>query len=145
MKKLTWTKFTKPKDVLELPDADNHRLYILETNFPIKKEMVNVYGMDDILGIEFHEPLSPYRILICIGNLFDVEQVKYEIEATLLGDGEVLKEIRERLSAYSSWAIYILPNSECIYATSEDANFKEKAALFEECKQRDGGRIIKSK
>lgn len=57
-------------------------LWIMDTNFPITKEMIMRLD-NDFAGIESLDMLSPYKLRIGIGTLFNENKVRMEISSAI--------------------------------------------------------------
>jgi len=123
-------------------DAYHFEFWTAHTNFPITLEHKN--KLDNLVGIESLNIISPLRMIISIGRLFSMKELRLKIEAILKDEeNKYLTELREKMKAYKDWAIYIFPNEKIDFTTCNDKDFKEKLDIFEDAKKNIGGQLIR--
>jgi len=121
-------------------------VYVAHINFPIVHQ--TILDLDKVNGIEAFKILGRYRILFVFGKLFNVEEVKYNIEHTLgvrshihssvnLDDlSESLKEVIYEIDSSiesDDWVAYIFPNGK--YILKNLATPEEASAVYDDFKQ----------
>lgn len=118
----------------------NHdRFWVADVNFRLKKSSVFCIGRID--GVESINAVSPYKFIVCIGELFDENQIKLKIEQeicgniTLSSDNQIipiefLSKVEEVRKDNEKWLVYMLPNEKIIVELGDniDYDFYEKAA-----------------
>lgn len=114
--------------------------WIGNTNFPLDVEFFD--KVDTTLGVESFAVLTPYKFVITIAKLFDPDQVKQQIYDLIREESPEVLRIKQDLSKYNNWAIFVLPNGEINYTFDEDDNFAEMVKTYEKLKSEVGGRII---
>jgi hypothetical protein len=126
------------------------------TNFDITEETKN--NIESVPGVELLVVLTRYRFFIGVAKLFKFRDVRVSIEKflcnnekeNLVEDKKVQKEIntiKESISENRHWAIFVFPNGEIDYVSSNDKNddaFLEKLILYNEARVASGGLVIHS-
>lgn len=132
------------------------------TNFPIMDDVAEV--LDEVPGVEILDIITRYRFRFGVARLFTGAEVKASIQEALNAvpprKGELNplnmtlpKEIRDKLDVlekqakdnFELWAIYVLPNGEIDFATSENQeNLDKQLALYKGAQELAGGVIITS-
>lgn len=112
------------KDTIE--NGNPFNFWVAHTNFNITKDTVN--KICHVPGIESLSVFSPYRFRIGVAKLFDVSQVKHNLQKAL--NIIVSKPIEEaqiaidNISNHKHWAVLVLPNKHinCCFSDKEDDN-----------------------
>lgn len=148
---------------IELDDSlhilKNFRWYLAHTNFNITKNTILTLVKTD--GIEVLHPVTRYRFLIAIGELFDVTSVKLDIEHQLCGrdiieskvefinNYEVKESVKTMMQELDSlkceWTICVFPNGHVDFSINTEtykSQYKNDVKEFEECVKNAGCRII---
>ena len=128
------------------------------TNFDITEEVKDV--IESAKGVELLVVLTRYRFFLGVAKLFNFRDVRVTIENELcnrhieevkIQDEKTRDEIealQKKLSAQSNhWAIFVFPNGEFDYASSDDKNdesFLEKMIQYNEARVISGGIVVKS-
>ena len=126
------------------------------TNFDITEEVKN--KVESVPGVELLVVLTRYRFFIGVAKLFKFRDVRVSIEQflcnnqkeNLVEDKEVQKEInsiKKSISKNEHWAIFVFPNGEIDYISSNeknDAEFLEMLMLYNEARVASGGLVIHS-
>ncbi len=126
------------------------------TNFDITEEVKN--KVESVPGVELLVVLTRYRFFIGVAKLFKFRDVRVSIEQflcnnqkeNLVEDKEVQKEInsiKKSISKNEHWAIFVFPNGEIDYISSNEKNddeFLEKLILYNEARVASGGLVIHS-
>ena len=126
------------------------------TNFDITEETKN--KIESIPGVELLVVLTRYRFFIGVAKLFKFRDVRVSIEQFLCNnekeniveDKKVQKEIntiKKSISENRHWAIFVFPNGEIDYVSSNEKNddeFLEKLILYNEARVASGGLVIHS-
>jgi hypothetical protein len=137
----------------------NFKFYLAHTNFNITKR--TIMTLLDVEGIEVLQPVTRYRFLIAIGELFDVTSVKLDIEYKLCGrditesktsfiNNDAIREtaqhvIKELNTLDVEWTICVFPNGNIDFAVNTDQyhnQYIKDVKEFEECVKNAGCRII---
>ena len=126
------------------------------TNFDITEDVKN--SIESVPGVELLVVLTRYRFFIGVAKLFKFRDVRVSIEQflcnnqeeNLVQDKEVQKEIdsiKKSISKNMHWAIFVFPNGEIDYISSNEKNddeFLEKLILYNEARVASGGLVIHS-
>jgi len=130
------------------------------TNFDITKSVQ--HKIEHIKGIELLMVLSRYRFFVGVGKLFDFKSVRRKLESIVCQnltkqknqDDDTNKEvqdtvnlIRDIISADKYWAIYVSPDGEIDYISTNDdndENYLTTLLTYEESEKKLGGEISKS-
>ena len=132
------------------------KLWMGHTNFTINKSIA--YAIKTTPGIEVLSIISRYRFLIGVGEMFDIRDVRVEIEQRLCCTKEQMlnidnpklkndiESLKKTLSDYKKWAIYVFPNGSIDFVTDEVGrkDFKEKLALYKTAVEYSAGILIES-
>jgi hypothetical protein len=130
------------------------KLWMGHTNFSITQEVVDI--IKNIPGVEVLQVMTRYRFIIGIGELFDMHDVRIAIEQqlqchqneeTLITDQKTLqqvKDLKEQLSVYNKWAIYVFPNGNIDFSTSDESNFGQQLNLYRQAVDYSSGILIES-
>jgi len=123
------------------------------TNFDITDSIKN--EIESIAGVEVLVILTRYRFFIGVGKLFSFRDVRVNIENSTCGKTSEQREVeeyqefvKEELSLYEHWAIFIFPNGEMAHIGTNDLNdedWKETVLLYKNAKMLSGGTLIQSK
>lgn len=125
----------------------NFNLSIMETNFKLSTAMCII--LDDIDGVEATSLITPYRILIGFGKLFNENSVKNSIELKLTGSIcgntqlsiedlpiKLAEQAHNKLGTSSS--LLVFPNGRICESKDSDHDILEETANFV------GGVILRS-
>lgn len=126
------------------------------TNFDITEETKN--KIESVPGVELLVVLTRYRFFIGVAKLFKFRDVRVSIEQflcnnekeNLVEDKKIQKEIntiKKSISKNEHWAIFVFPNGEIDYVSSNEKNddeFLEKLILYNEARVASGGLVIHS-
>ena len=129
------------------------------TNFDITDDIKN--QIEKIPGVEVLLILTRYRFFLGIGRLFNFREVRVRIDSAVCsnnsdfhfkeGAGEVMDEslesVKEEVSAYKYWAIFVFPNGEMDYVSTNsesDENYLNKLLLYTQAKLLSDGILIQS-
>ena len=132
------------------------KLWMGHTNFTINKAIA--YSIKTTPGIEVLSIISRYRFLIGVGEMFDIRDVRVEIEQRLHCTKEQIlnidnsklkndiESLKKTLSDYKKWAIYVFPNGHIDFVTDEvgKKDFREKLALYKTAVEHSAGILIES-
>lgn len=115
-----------PQGIIPLNDTNvpsrHYNFWIMETNFNISKSVVKTLNSMD--GVETLDIFTRYRARIAIGRLFDTEEIKDAIDATLLQKTDKKEEPAKKPTA--SYAPYE------VIKTSTQKKYKYWAILLDE-------------
>lgn len=127
------------------------------TNFDISERIAK--NIEVIPGVEALYVWSRYRMMIGFGKVFNVEDVKIDIElaCNVIDQYPLAKvnpplwndvfKLRERLSRKPLWAIYVLPNCK-VHAINSDmqgeAVFRKELQTIRETQDAVGGYVYAS-
>jgi hypothetical protein len=129
-------------------------MWMAHTNFSITDEILN--SIEEVPGVEVLQPMTRYRFIIGIGELFDIREVRTMIEEMLgcnknfdlvINDDKVLKEVydlKNQLSTFNRWAIYVFPNGNIDFATSDEADFGQQLNMYKQAVDHSNGVLIES-
>ena len=126
------------------------------TNFDITEDTKD--KIESVPGVELLVVLTRYRFFIGVAKLFKFRDVRVSIEQflcnneqeNLVEDKNVQKEIdtiKKSISENEHWAIFVFPNGEIDYVSSNEKNddaFLEKLILYNEARVASGGLVIHS-
>ena len=126
------------------------------TNFDITEDTKD--KIESVPGVELLVVLTRYRFFIGVAKLFKFRDVRVSIEQflcnneqeNLVEDETVQKEIdtiKKSISENEHWAIFVFPNGEIDYVSSNEKNddaFLEKLILYNEARVASGGLVIHS-
>ena len=141
------------------------------TNFDITKSVQ--HKIEHIRGIELLMVLSRYRFFVGVGKLFDFKSVRHKLEKSVCHNPEEKKEssnsnaksdgsianvadtevrdavnlIKDIISGDKHWAIYVTPDGEIDYVSTDDEgdeNYLATLLVYEEAKEEIGGFIVQS-
>jgi hypothetical protein len=130
------------------------KMWLGHTNFTITPEIVEV--IKAVPGVEVLQIMTRYRFIIGVGELFDIHDVRVTIENELecnrdetdmISDQKLLEqvfELREQLSMHDQWAIYVFPNGEIDFTTSDEDNFGQQLNLYRQAVDHSNGVLIES-
>jgi len=129
-------------------------MWMGHTNFTITPDIVD--AVKELPGIEVLQIMTRYRFIIGVGELFDIREVRTSIEALLecnkdedsmIADERLLEQIhdlRQQLSIYNQWAIYVFPNGKIDFTTSEESDFGQQLNTFKQAVDHSNGVLIES-
>ena len=103
--------------------------------------------------------LTRYRFFVGIAKMFDFKKVRVEIEKAACGkhlvnqeesilDPEtriVVDDIKSRISSQKLWAIYVFPNGQIDYISSDHSNdpeYLDKLQVFKSAEEYSGGLLL---
>ena len=122
------------------------------TNFDITDSIKN--EIESIAGVEVLVILTRYRFFLGVGKLFSFRDVRVNMENSTCGKTSEQREneeyhefIKEELSIYKHWAVFIFPNGEIAHIGTNDLNdkdYKETVLLYKNAKMLSGGTLIQS-
>jgi len=130
------------------------KMWVGHTNFTITPEIVEV--MKAVPGVEVLQIMTRYRFIIGVGELFDIRDVRVIIEnelgchrdaSDMITDQVLLEqvfELRKQLETKDKWAIYVFPNGEIDFATSDEENFGQQLNLYKQAVDHSNGVLIES-
>jgi len=128
------------------------------TNFEITNQIKAEIEKSE--GVELLAILSRYRFFVGIGKLFTFngwDGIRIKIENTLTGmpeedsricdeTHEIIETIKTQVQLDKYWAIFVFPNGEYDYVSSNDMDedFIKKLSMFKLAKDFSGGVIVSS-
>ena len=129
------------------------------TNFEITNSIKS--KIEKVEGIELLSILSRYRFFVGIGKLFTFngwDGIRIKIESTLTGVAEeedsricdetyeIIETIKTQIQLDKHWAIFVFPNGEYDYVSSNnmDEDFIKKLSIFKLARDFSGGIIVSS-
>ena len=137
--------------------SNQYYCWLGHTNFNISQEVKNC--IENIEGVEVLKVLTRYRFFVGIAKMFDFKKVRVEIEKAACGkhlvnqeesilDPEtriVVDDIKSRISSQKWWAIYIFPNGQIDYISSDHSNdpeYLDKLQVFKSAEEYSGGLLL---
>jgi hypothetical protein len=137
--------------------SNQYDCWLGHTNFNISQEVKNC--IENIEGVEVLKVLTRYRFFVGIAKMFDFKKVRVEIEKAACGkhlvnqeesilDPEtriVVDDIKSRISSQKWWAIYIFPNGQIDYISSDHSNdpeYLDKLQVFKSAEEYSGGLLL---
>ena len=137
--------------------SNQYDCWLGHTNFNISQEVKNC--IEIIEGVEVLKVLTRYRFFVGIAKMFDFKKVRVEIEKAACGkhlvnqeesilDPEtriVVDDIKSRISSQKWWAIYIFPNGQIDYISSDHSNdpeYLDKLQVFKSAEEYSGGLLL---
>ncbi len=129
-----------------------------ETNFTLTESRVLV--LNRITGVEILDIFSRYKFRIAVGNNFNFQDVRQEIEKAFDASKEerpkfsnknILESTKNKIKQMISvhlqdtkfWQVYVLPNQEIDFvATNDESVFEYKSNLYKGSKELVGGVVI---
>lgn len=153
---------TTPFGPYRVDDSSNplrrFQFLIGHTNFRIGRRAYNI--LDYMPGVEALIVTTPYRFIIAVAQMFNVTDVKINIERELCGkhmvdaylseinDEKTLEEAKECLASVRTskyWTIYIVPNGYIhSYKTENRQEFINQYNVFSEARELSNGILITS-
>jgi hypothetical protein len=130
------------------------KMWMGHTNFSITPEVVEV--IKSVPGVEVLQIMTRYRFIIGVGELFDIRDVRSTIETQLechrdehdmIPDQKLLEqifELRKQLESFDQWAIYVFPNGQIDFATSEQEDFGKQLHIYRKAVDYSNGVLIES-
>lgn len=130
------------------------QLWMGYTNFSINQNVVNTIKTTP--GVEVLQVMTRYRFIMGVGELFNIHDVRTSIEKALLcnkdekemiENKEILKKIdmlKKDLSTYNQWAIYVFPNGNIDFTTSDKKDFFSERNTFRQAVDYSSGVLIES-
>jgi len=137
--------------------SNQYDCWLGHTNFNITQEVKNC--IEDIEGVEVLKVLTRYRFFVGIAKMFDFKKVRIEIEKIACGKHLASQEesilapetriavddIKSRISSQKWWAIYIFPNGQIDYISSNNSNdteYLDKLQIFKSAEEYSGGLLL---
>jgi hypothetical protein len=129
-------------------------LWMGNANFTITDEIADT--LERVPGVEVLQIMSRYKFIIGVGKLFDFHEVRLAIEKhlscniseeSMIGDKSVIKKIHDlkaRLSQYNQWAIFVFPNGNIDFTTSNEKDFYEQLNLYRMAVDYSSGILIEN-
>jgi hypothetical protein len=143
-----------PEDSLLKP-SDRWDCWIGHTNFDITNNVASRLD-SDVDGIEALKILGRYSFFIGIGKLFDIAQIRKDIENLLCiyTEQEVLNDkdrrvtvdlVKEQLESKKYWSLFVSPEGEVNYVVSDkmDKHYLDGLNNLLEMKSLVGGIILR--
>lgn len=139
---------------------DDVEYWLGHCNFVITEDILN--KLNHTKGVDVAKVLSKYRFVIGLGKLFNLTQVREEIDRTILEktkaqseldriDNQSVKNATETLvqklsSQYKYWVVYVLPNGQIEHCESQefDETFMNQFECFSISQQCSNGVLIHS-
>lgn len=130
------------------------KLWMGNTNFTITKKIVDT--IRTIPGIEILKVLTRYKFIVGVGQLFEFKDVRLAIEKalschteliSLIKDDKVKQQVMDlqnQLSQYKKWAIYVFPNGQLDFTTSNEEDYNKKLGLFRQAVDYSNGILIEN-
>ena len=132
--------------------------WVGHTNFELTHKIKS--NIEHIEGVELLSNLSRYRFFIGIGKLFTFngwDGIRFKIEKAITEgkseEGEIneetldiIAEIKNQIKTEKHWTIFVFPNGEYDYASSNimDDGYLKKLSIFNMAKEFTGGIIVSS-
>ena len=118
------------------------KMWMAHTNFNLSAKVAK--KIKKIPGVEVLNVLTRYRFIIGVGELFNIRDVRTDIErsfecnkekAAKIGDQSIkdkINTLKKKLKQHDNWAIYIFPNGQIDFATDDNglAQFNEKLTVY---------------
>jgi len=137
--------------------SNNYDCWLGHTNFDITNEIKN--SIEKIGGVEVLKILTRYRFFVGVAKMFDFKTVRIEIEKILCGkhiedqDESILDDetrvavdnIKSRISSQKLWAIYVFPNGQIDYISSDsptDTEYLDRLQVFKAAEEYSGGLLL---
>lgn len=131
--------------------------WIGHTNFNVTRSVIE--SIEEVEGIEVLFPVSRYKFFMGVGKLFDFKNTRLNIENILCDkhkfvednidlDEETrvkVKNIKKKLNKKNNWAIFIFPNGEIDYISSDkqnDQTYLDTLRLYLEASNFSGGILL---
>ena len=143
-----------PEDSLLKP-SDRWDCWIGHTNFDITHNVASKLD-SEVAGIEALKILGRYSFFIGVGRLFDIAQIRKEIENLLCiyTEQEVLNDtemrvtvdlVKEQLESKKYWSLFVSPEGEVNYVVSDkmDKHYLDGLNNLLEMKSLVGGIILR--
>lgn len=138
-------------DLIKLASSNKFDFWIGHVNWKLTTRDALI--LDEVIdGIESLTITSPYRFIISCARLFNITELKKNIELALCPiefklDETVLADvakIQQKLQSFSSWIIYVLPNGKIEYAYFDGnlLEYTQKCQEFQDAEQKYGGMIL---
>jgi hypothetical protein len=116
------------------------KFWVGDTNFVIDQDLFD--DIDNTNGVVSLCQLTPFKFMVTIGRLFSEKQILKDIENLIKEETQELLSLKESLKKYEDWAIFVLPNGNMNYTSSEDKDFDNKIEQYVKLQGEIGGRII---
>jgi|LULG01.1.fsa_nt_gb hypothetical protein len=150
-----------PMGVYEVYDrnkpSNQFDCWLGHTNFNITPKIKSL--IEEIEGVEALKILTRYRFFVGVAKLFDFKDVRIEIERAICGkhtenreelslDADTklaVDDIKSKISSQKLWAIYIFPNGQIDYISSnnsDDVEYFDKLMVFKKAKEYSGGLLL---
>jgi hypothetical protein len=143
--------FSTPFGLFEINDPfspiKRTELRLGNTNFDINHNVAKI--INDCEGVDSFRVISRYSFIIGIGKAFSFTQVRKKIEEELgcsSGKENLNSEVEALLEAISDkkYAVFIFPNGNYQYITSESPDFEVTLANFKILKEKVDGILIEN-
>ena len=135
--------------------SDRWDCWIGYTNFGITKNIANILDTQ-VDGVEALKILGKYSFFIGVGKLFDITDVRQNIESTLCAytEQEILSNedtqatvdlVKEQLNTNKYWSMLVSPEGKVEYVVSDnmDKVYLDGLNNLMELKQNIGGIILR--
>lgn len=133
------------------------KLWMGHTNFSIGEKARRFIA--NVPGVEVLYILTRYRFIIGVGELFDIRDVRTAIEEGLCGNqtnqidsiknpdikAKVLELVEKENLEEKKWAMYVFPNGNIEWATTDDPEYNKKLSMMKASEKRSNGIFIESK
>ena len=147
-----------PFGIWQVDDSMNpykqFELWMAHTNFSITKEIAELIAKTP--GVEVLQIVTRYRFIVGVGELFDIHDVRVAIEKVLMcnqDEKEMIEneeiynkvhELKQSLKSYNQWAIYVFPNGNIDFTTSDDENFVKQRNMYRQAVDFSNGVLVES-
>ena len=140
-----------------LKPSDRWECWLAYTNFDVTKGIAK--KIEDTDGVEALKILGRYTFFIGVGKLFDVKEVRFEIENSICDYSEssdsvqmephlneAINNLKEQVCHSNFWSIFISPEGDVDYVMSDtlDENYLNGLDGLEELRLKFGGIILRS-
>ena len=137
-----------------LKPSDRWDCWICHTNFDITNEIVE--KIEEVSGVEVLKIMGRYSFFIGVAKMFDIKEVRHEIESSLCTytEEEVFNEeinktvnlVKEQLQTTEYWSILVSPHGDVEYISSEkmDKAYLDGLVELTHLKSKIGGIILRS-
>ncbi len=137
-----------------LKPSDRWDCWICHTNFDITNEIVEI--IEEVSGVEVLKIMGRYSFFIGVAKMFDIKEVRHEIESSLCTytEEEVFNEeinktvnlVKEQLQTTEYWSILVSPHGDVEYISSEkmDKAYLDGLVELTHLKSKIGGIILRS-
>ena len=157
MKHVTATPF----GMFDIDDAmhplKQFKMWMAHTNFNISSEVRGI--IEKTPGVEVLRVVSRYRFIIAIGELFNPQDVKFDIESRLcerprfendikrIENPDIKQVVQVKINDYQEscvpgWAIFVFPNGQIESIDSSSKGFEETVEDYKEIESRTTGVLL---